>query len=217
MPAAGGDPGPGADPTRSARTHATPAPGTVPATMSLPIVVGEPAETRTIGIALAIPEPWSGYLRQCRHSFGDPLALAVPPHITLLPPTAVPPDRLEEIESHLGCVAAMLSPFDLHLAGTDTFRPVSPVVFVTVAVGASECDALQKQVRTGPLDRDLSFPYHPHVTVAHHLTEDELDTAEEVLGDFSAAFVLDGFDLYELGDDGMWRSVRRYPLGGDGP
>ncbi|MDQ1292406.1 MAG: hypothetical protein QG608_284 [Actinomycetota bacterium] len=192
-------------------------PGGAPPTMSLPIVVGEPTEVQTIGIALEIPEPWFGYLRQCRHSFGDPLAQAIPPHITLLPPTALPRLRLAEVEEHLQTVAATMHPFELHLAGTGTFRPLSPVVFVTVAAGAAECDTLQRLIRTGPLDRNLNFPYHPHVTVGHHLDNEALDTAEEVLRDFSAAFVLDGFDLYELCDDGIWRSLHRYVLSNGTP
>jgi 2'-5' RNA ligase len=216
-PGAGRTPADDPAPPDTAGRGAAGGPGGVPPTMSLPIVVGEPTEVQTIGIALEIPEPWSGYLRQCRHSFGDPMAQAIPPHITLLPPTALARFRLAEIEEHLQAVAATLRPFELHLAGTDTFRPVSPVVFVNVAAGAAECDTLQSRIRTGPLDRDLNFPYHPHVTVGHHLSHEALDTAEEVLRDFSAAFVLDGFDLYELCDDGIWRSLHRYVLGNGTP
>ena len=64
-------------------------------------------------------------------------------------------------------VAARLEPFVVTLVGTGTFRPVSDVVFVQVVDGARACDRLQEQVRTGPLERRLGFPYHPHVTVAH--------------------------------------------------
>ncbi len=67
----------------------------------------------------------------------------------------------------------------MHLRGTGTFRPVSPVVFVTVAEGISGCEQLASSVRRGPLAADLQFPYHPHVTVAHHLDDDTLDRAFE--------------------------------------
>ena len=39
----------------------------------------------TIGVAVAIPEPHASYLQQRREDFGDPMAHAIPPHITLLP------------------------------------------------------------------------------------------------------------------------------------
>ncbi|MEJ2579986.1 MAG: 2'-5' RNA ligase family protein [Kineosporiaceae bacterium] len=182
-------------------------------TMGLPIVPPE-ADEVTIGVAVQIPEPWGTELRQARAGFGDPLAEAIPTHITLLPPTVVPRDRLEEISVHLARVAMQLEGFPLRLAGTGTFRPVSPVVFVQVTTGDMGCDRLQQEVRTGPLERELSFPYHPHVTVAHHLDDEALDRASIELDGFSAAFTVRGFGLFEHGDDGVWRQRRRFPFGG---
>ena len=43
------------------------------------------------GVAVTIPEPWSATLQRAREDFGDPMAAAIPPHVTLLPPTAVAP------------------------------------------------------------------------------------------------------------------------------
>src|SRR6478672_9495205 len=43
----------------------------------------------TIGVAVGIPEPYATELREWRHKFGDPMASAIPPHVTLLPPTEV--------------------------------------------------------------------------------------------------------------------------------
>ena len=75
----------------------------------------------------------------------------------------------------------------MRLRGTGTFRPVSPVVFVTVAEGISQCEALADAVRRGPLETDLLFPYHPHVTVAHHLDDDVMDQAFDELAASSAS------------------------------
>ena len=68
-------------------------------------------------------------------------------------------------------------PFDIELRGTGTFRPVSPVVFVQLARGIGGCERLEQRVRPGPLTRDLPFPYHPHVTVAHDVADEALDRA----------------------------------------
>ena len=73
------------------------------------------------------------------------------------------------------------------LSGTGTFRPVSPVVFVQVSRGIAHCEALERAVRSGPVERTLDFPYHPHVTVAHHLDEAALDRAFESLARLRAA------------------------------
>uniref|UniRef100_UPI0019638830 2'-5' RNA ligase family protein n=1 Tax=Escherichia coli TaxID=562 RepID=UPI0019638830 len=79
-------------------------------------------------------------------------------------------------------------PFDIHLRGSASFRPVSPVVFVTLALGISDCERLESKVRSGVLARELKFPYHPHVTVAHDLPEEQLDQADEALASYDAWF-----------------------------
>ena len=167
----------------------------------------------TIGVAIAIPEPWATDLQAQRASFGDPQATAIPTHITLVPPTDVG-DGLETVEKHLTEVAAQQTPFRLRLRGTATFRPVSPVVFIAVSEGISACEILAQAARSGPLEQQLTFPYHPHVTVAHHLDEDALDHAYDALADFDCTFEVADFHLYQHGDDGVWRPATTYTLGG---
>lgn len=167
----------------------------------------------TIGVAIAIPPPWAGVLQEYRASFGDTQADLIPTHITLVPPTNVD-SEISEIQAHLDDVAATTAPFPLRLRGTATFRPVSPVVFVAVSQGISSCELLAGAVRSGPLKQDLSFPYHPHVTVAHDLAEEALDHAYETLQDFEAAFEVTDFHLYVHGDDQVWRPVQTFDLVG---
>jgi 2'-5' RNA ligase len=168
---------------------------------------------RTIGVSIAIPEPWGGQLQDWRASFGDPLARAIPTHVTLLPPTEVRDDALDAVEEHLREVAAAERPFPMILRGTGTFRPTSPVVFIQVALGIPDCERLEQEVRSGPLLRGLHFPYHPHVTVAHHLPDAVLDRAFEKLSGYEASFDVDGFSLYEHGADEVWRPRRAFPFG----
>ena len=150
----------------------------------------------TIGVAIPVPEPFGTELRRHRASFGDPQADTVPTHLTLLPPTDVADADLPDVGKHLKEVAAAHSPFELHLRGSATFRPVSPVVFVAVAEGISECELLAADVRTGPLQCDLCFPFHPHVTVAHHLPEAVLDHAFAELAYYECRFWVDSFGLF---------------------
>jgi 2'-5' RNA ligase len=185
-------------------------------TMGVPIAGGPAAGELTIGVALQIPQPWAGLLQQRREEFGDPQARSIPAHVTLLPPTAVPVPAVNGIAGHLSRVAAALAPFPLRLEGTDTFRPVSPVVFVRVAEGGHACDAAQQAVRAGPLRRELTFPFHPHVTVAHHLDDAALDRAMTGLAGFEASFVIDSFMMYEHGTDGVWRPRERFDFGRSG-
>lgn len=169
----------------------------------------------TIGVSIAIPAPHAEMLQAKRASFGDPLAESIPTHITLLPPTVVEEDDLDGAVAHLDDVAAAGHTFEIVLRGTGTFRPVSPVVFVQVSRGLVECEQLEQAVRTGPLKRELQFYYHPHVTIAHHVSEENLDRAFAELADFECTFEVREFHLYEHGDDQVWRPVRTFSLNGD--
>jgi 2'-5' RNA ligase len=167
----------------------------------------------TIGVSLPIPQPYAKELQECRRSFGDPLADAIPTHVTLLPPTDVATEAMPSVHAHLASAAAAARPVDMIRRGTGTFRPVSPVVFVQVARGIPACERLEHAVRSGPLDRELSFPYHPHVTVAHGVPDEALDRAFDELATYSCSFDVHGFDLYEHGVDLVWRSVATYDFG----
>jgi 2'-5' RNA ligase len=166
----------------------------------------------TIGVAVAIPEPWGSELQDYRTSIGDTMAATIPTHITLVPPTEVTHDELEKIEGHLTSVAAEVSRFQVHLRGTGTFRPVSPVVFVSVVEGISRCEQLADAVRRGPLDVDLHFPYHPHVTIAHHVSDEQLDQAFDELSGFECEFGVSHFGLYVHEDERGWTPTRCFGL-----
>jgi 2'-5' RNA ligase len=165
----------------------------------------------TIGVAVAIPEPWASELQDYRKSIGDTMASTIPTHITLVPPTEVG-DDLTTIEEHLEQAAEKMTAYKVHLRGTGTFRPVSPVVFVTLVEGISQCERLAEAVRQGPLDVPLHYPYHPHVTIAHHLDDCRLDQAFAELADFECEFEVDEFHLYVHDNDQGWQPTRDFPL-----
>ncbi|WKX70843.1 2'-5' RNA ligase family protein [Streptomyces sp. XD-27] len=172
--------------------------------------------TVTLGVSIAVPEPYGSFLQKRRAAFGDPAAHGIPTHVTLLPPTEVDVSALPAVEAHLAGVAAASRAFPMRLSGTGTFRPLSPVVFVAIAEGADQCTELQARVRAGagPCERELQFPYHPHVTVAHGIDEASMDRAQRELADFEASWTISGFALYEQGPDGVWRLEREFPFGG---
>ena len=166
----------------------------------------------TIGVAVAIPEPWATQLQDYRTAVGDVTAAMIPTHITLVPPTEIGDEDLPAVEKHLEEVATDRPAFGVHLRGTGTFRPVSPVVFVTLVQGISACEQLALAVRRGPLAVDLHYPYHPHVTVAHHLSDGLLDQAFEELAGFECEFVVEEFHLYVHEPETGWRPTREFPL-----
>lgn len=170
--------------------------------------------TAVLGVVVPIPEPWAQLLVDWRSKVGDAQATAVPPHVTLLPPTEVAAADLSAVAEHLTGVARSHPPFRMHLSGTGTFRPVSDVVFVAVARGIGNCELIATDVRQGPLDRTLAYPYHPHVTVAHDVAADMLELAYSGLADLSAEFEVTHFTEFEQTASGAWTIAREYPLTG---
>ena len=160
-------------------------------------------EGMSLGVILGFPPGIAEELQRWRASFGDPMATVIPAHITLV--TTTPTDDWEAARDHVREVARTQAPFRVTIAGTGSFRPVSPVVFSNVAEGFEECVELHEKLQAGPLARDLPFAYHPHVTIAHDVAPESLDEAETVLKDYRATFPVVSMGLYEHDTNGIWQ------------
>jgi 2'-5' RNA ligase len=167
----------------------------------------------TIGIAIAVPEPWGSELRDWRRDLGDPQADRMPTHITLVPPNTVDMTDLATLHDGMRRTAATVMPFDLSLEGIGSFRPVSQVVFVQVQDGEAQCKALEDGLRTHLRVRPRTFPYHPHVTVAMDVAEPLLDEAESALAGYQARWPVEHITMYLRDRAGSWRPEIDVPLG----
>jgi 2'-5' RNA ligase len=173
---------------------------------------GAAAGGHTIGVVVAVPSPYCEEIDAARGRY-EPAASDLPAHVTILAPIDVDAEAMPAVEAHLAHVASATRPFRLTLRGTGTFRPISPVVFVAVDEGASECEQLESRVRSGDMAVETRFPYHPHVTVAHDVPDPVLDRASADLAGFEAAIDVDSIGLYEY-QDGRWHVVREFPFAG---
>lgn len=169
----------------------------------------------TMGVAIAIPEPFGSELRQQRAAFGDPMAETVPSHVTLMPPTEVTDAEFDGVCGALQSAASSMHPFPMRLRGTGTFRPISPVVFIAVSQGISYTELLAKVVRTKLEAPEPEFPFHPHVTIAHNLDDDALDRAYDELAAFECTFQVDAFHLYLHEGENGWAPRHEFMLGPD--
>ncbi len=160
-----------------------------------------------LGVVVAVPEPWVSQITEARLALGDPAAANVPAHVTIMPPLAVPQDDREVVFDHLRKVAKRHNPFKITVRGSGSFLPVSPVVFLNVVGGARECADLADDVRSGPLEYNLRFPYHAHITLAQGVSEPRLDAALKLGEGFEASWVVPGFRLDKLEADGSYTSV----------
>ena len=166
----------------------------------------------TLGVAIEIPEPYGSAIDTARLGY-EPSMGRMPAHITLLPPIDVDSDVLPGVIEHLSSVASRLSPFDVELHGTGTFQPVSPVVFIALSRGISSCERAEAQVRTGLLAVESRFPYHPHVTLAHDVSDALLARAFDDFMDFRARFTVAQMHLFSLHEDG-WHPLQGFYFAG---
>lgn len=174
-----------------------------PASSTVPTPGAEAPAPGCVGVVVDLPEPLATELRDWRLSFGDAMAAVIPPHITLVTTTSV--GDWESTARHVRRVATVQQPFTVSLKGTGSFRPVSPVVYLNVMDGFDDCVRLHEKLQLGPLDRVLPFPYHPHITIAHDISTDGMDEAEDALRDFEATFRVSSMGLYEHDSSGIWQ------------
>jgi 2'-5' RNA ligase len=167
----------------------------------------------SVGVVIGIPEPMASELRGWRASFGDPMAAVIPPHITLI--TTTPVHDWDEATEHVRSVARRQAPFTLGMCGTGSFRPVSPVVYLGIRDGFDDCVELHRKLQSGPLEHDLEFDFHPHVTVAHDVSEASMDSAECKLADYDASFRVSSMGLYEHDATGVWKLREELTFGAE--
>lgn len=167
----------------------------------------------TIGIALAVPEPWASQLQNLRRSYGDLQADRMPTHVTILPPHTVQLPDLPKVHDGLLAAARQSEPFQIVLSGAGTFRPISEVTFVNVTQGRQQCEKLESAVRSHINARPALHPYVPHVTAAMDVPADALDQAEHDLAQFHAQWLVDEVTLFHRDRAGFWSPDRSFVLG----
>jgi 2'-5' RNA ligase len=163
---------------------------------------------RTLGVTIELPVDIRIQLDEVRQRYGthaDDWAS----HVTILAPIEADDAVLVGVIDHLSRVAARTRPIPMVLRGTGTFRPVSPVVFIAIADGISGCEQLEAAVRSGDLGVEARFPYHPHVTLVHGVSEELMDLAFREMAGYEAAFVAESMALHE-NVDGSWRIIREF-------
>ncbi|MBV1779118.1 2'-5' RNA ligase family protein [Paeniglutamicibacter sp. ABSL32-1] len=169
------------------------------------------AEATALGVVIEIPSPLEGPLRAWRQRYGGDRSANIAPHITLVSGSTTDWDAAVR---HVHRVAARASSFTVRLHGTGTFRPITPVVYLNVEEGAEACGKLHDELLAGPMKHEVSYGYHPHLTIAHEADDAAMDLAQEELKDESMSFTVDSIGLFGLDGTGAWSLREELGLGG---
>jgi 2'-5' RNA ligase len=176
-----------------------------------------------LGVALLVPEPLAHEINGLRRACGDGALARVPPHLTLVPPVNVSESRLADALARLRDAASATASLTLDLGPVASFQPDSPTLYLTVDGDEDQVAALDRvreAVFRPPLERPLTWPFVPHVTIADDLPADRLDAAVTALADYRRRVEFDGVHLLqEQRDEGAvtWVPMADYRFGGPYP
>ena len=159
------------------------------------------ASRRRLGVALLIPEPQRTEVQGLRRALGDGALERIPPHLTLVPPVNVSEERLDDALRVLREAASSIDgPLRLVLGPPTTFLPANPVAYLEVGGDVNGLRALRERIFREPLERPLTWPFVPHVTLVDDGPAERISAAVAALHDFIVTLDLDTVHLLQERD-----------------
>jgi 2'-5' RNA ligase len=159
-------------------------------------------------VALVLDPPESDEVDGLRRALGDPAFGRIPAHLTLVPPVNVASDDFDAAMERLRVAAGRQpGPLRLALGPPVSFLPANPVLYLPVGGDLERLKQLRDDVFGPPLERKLSWPWVPHVTLADGIDPVRLSMAQTALDRYSAVPVFDRVVLLEEQGGRLWTEV----------
>lgn len=172
---------------------------------------------RTLGqfaLVSYIPGPLGHFIDRLRKELTpgtDPRA-----HVTVLPPRPLHSEIRSTVE-RLADETGTSEPFDVALREVAVF-PKTNVLYLSLGSGERQLHALHENLNCGQLEYDGPFPFHPHVTVAQGLSEEELPAALERARELWASydgprvFTVETLSFVQNVAPEAWLDIAKLPL-----
>jgi 2'-5' RNA ligase len=162
---------------------------------------------RRLGVVLLLPEPAATEVDGLRRALGDGALGRIPAHLTLVPPVNVREDEVAAALDLLRRAAAQTRPLDLRVGPATTFHPATPVVYLAVDGDVAALHALRGRVFHPPLERPLTLPFVPHVTLVDDFDPERIPAAVAALADYVVDVRLEAVHVLEEGRGRVWRPI----------
>lgn len=161
-----------------------------------------------LGVALLFNAEVTAEIDGLRRALGEPERTRIPPHLTLVPPVNVREEHVDDAIAVLRDAAARTRPLRLALGPPATFLPENPVLYLRIGGDdLGRLGALRDAVFRAPLERQLSWPFVPHVTIADGIEPATIDAAVGVLAAYEREAVVESVHLLEEGDGHRWAPI----------
>jgi 2'-5' RNA ligase len=162
-----------------------------------------------------IPEDLAAVAQAYRQKY-DPLASALPPHLTVLNPFEFS-ESAETLYSHLEEIGEIYPPIKVSVAGWDIYHQIDYQLRLPLMAGRSEFVNLREDLLTGPLqycpgqDKD----YWPHIKLGQFAEPAEVEHVKKELTGFEPQFIfrVAQLELYQWDKpDHPWKMQKRFGL-----
>lgn len=169
------------------------------------MATGTSTKRHRLGVALLLDEPVRSEIEGLRRAVGDPTLGRIGPHLTLVPPVNVHPRNLEAaIERIRSAAARQPGAIVSTLGPPSTFVPDNPVLYLGVGGDIDRLRRLRDDVFQAPLERKLTWPWVPHVTLGDGIAEDRIHAALAVMRDYACVATFDRVVLLEERAGRVW-------------
>ena len=163
---------------------------------------------RRLGVALLLDAPVSDQVEGLRLALGDPSVGRIPAHLTLVPPVNVRAVDLPAALARLRAAAAgQPGVLTLTLGPVRSFLPANPVLYLDVGGELGRLRELRDAVFAEPLERALTWPWVPHVTVADGIAGAKVEAAVDALNSYGVIVRVDRVVLLEEQPGRAWRPI----------
>ncbi len=167
-----------------------------------------------VGVVLSVPSPIAAEIDGIRRACGDGGLGRIPSHCTLVPPVNLREESVGEALRVVRGAASAGGPFEVTLGPPRTFLPDSPTLYLPVSgVGVDALGSLRDRVFNGPLERTLTRPFVPHVTLADEMDAARLQECERALADYVVRTKFDHVQLLREQHGRVWTVLADVGLG----
>ena len=177
---------------------------------------GGGAAVNSYALVSYLADPLAAFLNRLRNDLVDECHAKA--HVTVLPPRPLPCASLEAWLQLQECLQDV-QPFEVELGDIEVF-PVTDVIYLSLRAGYRELEKLHVALNRGALAFQEPFTYHPHLTLAQHVTPDQLTAAtaeaSECWHDFKGprSFLVDRLTFVQNTLGNEWLDLNAFQLAG---